>query len=104
MNNDGLKRRATEGDVEANPSLSDFQVYFHRRPLRVQNAFADFEESDEKPLELREFSNFMENQLQYPGAAMEIFDDLSKTLDGKVTWGGLRTLLEPPWKRSSSSP
>lgn len=95
-----LRRAATDGDMASNADLLNFQVYFYRRPLRVQKAFVNFKLADTEPVEKEEFSNFVTDRLQYNGDAARIYADLGETVDGRiheVTWGCIKGLLERPW-------
>jgi len=93
-----LRKAHSAGDVNTvEPGLLNFQVYFYRRPLRVQKAFANLGVAGDDGVDLKEFSKFVKEQLQYSGDAEELFDELIDTVDSRVTWGGVKALLERPW-------
>mmetsp|Transcript_135442 Transcript_135442/g.235547 ORF Transcript_135442/g.235547 Transcript_135442/m.235547 type:complete len:166 (-) Transcript_135442:140-637(-) len=85
-------------------ALNNFKIYFHRRPLRVKNAFENHPVSGKKVVKDKEFATFLEDALEYNGNAAEILDEIKSTTEGKVTWALVKDMLErPPWGQRSAS-
>mmetsp|Transcript_76816 Transcript_76816/g.134156 ORF Transcript_76816/g.134156 Transcript_76816/m.134156 type:complete len:165 (-) Transcript_76816:93-587(-) len=83
-------------------ALNNFKIYFHRRPLRVKEAFEKRQVSGKKVVQEEEFATFLKDVLAYAGDAAEILDELKDTTRGKVTWALIKDMLEhPPWQKSA---
>jgi len=92
-------RRMSDSDIGASTELLDFQVYFHRRPNRVQSAFAKLRFRLDEEVDLNDFAQFMKESLgnpQYTGDATKIFTELGKAGGSTVTWADIKALLELP--------